>query len=431
VSHLVLLHTNDIHGRIDALARVATLVEQIRAEERDATVLYADVGDVEETTTRLSNLTKGVAMHSLLSAAGCDVACVGNAAWLRYGPQVLAEQARAARYPLLLANLRPVPGTTETAIVAGVGFIGITDPFRSFLESGLDYGLEALDEVGVVERCARELRAAGAELVVCLSHLGLNAFPGGEAPPFSDRDLASALQGVVDVVLGGHTHDLLPDGEWVGNVLVAQAGEYGRHLGRVDVRDGAITATVLPVAEDLPRHPAVLAAAGEAEAALEAGLDEVVARLEHPLDARWIAELLRERLGAEIGLVISGNVLDRALPAGPLRRRDLWETCHTTANPGLAEVTGSQLRHMIARGADPEFERATPRILRGRPRGRLEVVGAPADIDPTRTYRVAATDYELERYGGLIDAEWNLRIAYDFPTIVREAIEEALARRAP
>ena len=113
-----LLHTNDIHGRIEGLARVATLVERVR-EETSHRVIYVDAGDVEEATTRLSNLTKGVAMHRLLSAAGCEVAVVGNATWLRYGPQVIAEQARAASYPLLLANLAPVEGVQATALVDG------------------------------------------------------------------------------------------------------------------------------------------------------------------------------------------------------------------------------------------------------------------------------------------------------------------------
>ena len=49
-------------------------------------------------------------MHRLLSAAGCSDAAVGNAAWLRYGPHVLADHAAAASYPLLLANLRSVEG---------------------------------------------------------------------------------------------------------------------------------------------------------------------------------------------------------------------------------------------------------------------------------------------------------------------------------
>jgi len=41
---------------------------------------------------------------------------------------------------------------------------------------------------------------------------------------------------------------------------------------------------------------------------------------------------------------------------------------------------------------------------------------------------VAATDWELDSYGGYALAEWGLRLRYDFPTIVREAIEEDLRR---
>jgi hypothetical protein len=41
---------------------------------------------------------------------------------------------------------------------------------------------------------------------------------------------------------------------------------------------------------------------------------------------------------------------------------------------------------------------------------------------------VAATDYELEAYGGLVDGDWKLSVRYEFPTIVREAIEEHLRR---
>jgi len=117
---LTLLHTNDIHGRVDGLARIAALVERIR-EETPHRVIYVDAGDVEETTTRLSNLTKGVAMHRLLSASGCEAAAVGNAVWLRYGPQAVPAEASAASYPLLLANLEPVEGVRKTALIAQFG----------------------------------------------------------------------------------------------------------------------------------------------------------------------------------------------------------------------------------------------------------------------------------------------------------------------
>lgn len=420
---LTLLHTNDLHGRTGQLARVATLVERIR-EESDHPVVYVDAGDVEETTNRLSNLTRGVAMTELLAAAGCEAACVGNAVWLRYGPGVVAEEAAVAGFPLLLANLAPVEGVRPAALVGGIGFVGLTDAFRDFLEA-LDYGVHPLDEVEVVRRHARELREQGAELVVVLSHLGLDAMRDRRGPRVSDRQLAAALQGEIDLIVGGHSHDLLPEGEWLGDVLAVQAGAYGEHLGRVEIDGPERRASLIPVTADVPPHARVLEAAARAEAALESSLDEVLAELDRPLDPQWIAEALRRRLDADVALVTAGAALDRDLPAGPLRRRELWKACHSTGNPGVAELTGSQLLEAIGRGDDPAFQETTAGPLRGKPRGRLHVAGADA-IDPARVYRVAGTDWELEPYGGMVDESWGAKVRYDFPTTLREAIEEHL-----
>ena len=424
---VTILHTNDIHGRVEGLAQVATLVERIRAETPHR-VIYVDAGDVEETTSRLSNLTKGVAMHRLLSAAGCEVSVVGNAVWLRYGPHVIPDQARAASYPLLLANLSPVDGVQPTTLIDGVGFVGVTDPFHSFLDGGV-YGIEAADEVETVRRWARELRAQGAALVVCLSHLGY-AIEAESYPSALDPELAAQVQGDVDLIIGAHTHHLLPAGDRVGSVTIAQAGCFAEHLGRIDVIDREIRASTLEIGEDVPPHPAVLAEVTAAEADLDASLDEVIADLEEPLDAQWIAEMLRERMTAELGLATSAAVLDEPLPAGSLRRRELWEVCHSTANPAVVELTGAQLSHMIERGNDARFQQTTDHPLRGKPRGPLHVAGDASSLDPDRVYVVAATDYELERYGRLVEDDWRLSIRYDFPTIIREAVEERLAAEA-
>jgi hypothetical protein len=50
------------------------------------------------------------------------------------------------------------------------------------------------------------------------------------------------------------------------------------------------------------------------------------------------------------------------------------------------------------------------------------------DPDPAREYVVAATDFELERFGDLVPPDWRLDVRYEFPTILREAIEEELTR---
>ena len=249
-------------------------------------------------------------MHRLLSAAGCDAAVAGNGAWLRYGPQVLREHAAAARYPLLVANLRALDGgqlngTRSTTVVeAGplrLGLIGLT---AIMPEHAATFGLITPPVEPLVSQLMGELEAEGAQALIVLSHLGLK----------SDRALAPALAGRVLAILGGHTHDLLPEGEQVDGVWIAQTGHRAGHLGRLDFawHDGRLAVarvSTIPVTDDIPLSPAVMAEARSVEAEGERYLDEVVGFLAEPLDfapdrecgvANLMADVLLERMAAEV-----------------------------------------------------------------------------------------------------------------------------------
>jgi len=310
-------------------------------------------------------------------------------------------------------------------LLGDVGVIGLTASFADFFGGELDWGSAPLPEIETARALARELRAAGASLVVVLSHLGLD---DGYNAGASDRTLARELAGEIDLIVGAHSHDLLPEGEWVGEVLIAQAGCYGDHIGRVEIDGDRMTASVEQVQDDTPLHPAVAAEAELIEPEVRALLDEQIGVLAAPLDGDWIAEMLRVRTDAEVGLVAAGQALRvDHLPAGKLTRGALWDACESPANPGVTTISGEHLAQMIERGNDRAFAAETPRPLRGRKRGRLHVAGLQA-IDLEREYVVAGTDWELEHYGGLVEREWGLKVRYDFPTIMREAIEEHLRR---
>jgi len=453
---LIILHANDVHGRIEGLARIATLVETTRRVHPDCAVLFFDLGDVEDTTNRLSNLTKGVAMHRLLNLAGCDAAVVGNAAILRYGPHIVGEQAADARYPLLLANLResdgsPLPGVRVSATVrAGaltLGLIGVTAPLDEGHASVYEtaFGARVLPAAPLVREVAAALRQDGADAVILLSHLGL---PG-------DRALAAELQGVVPLILGGHTHNLLPEGERVGDVVLAQAGQYAEHLGRVDLTWDGETLTVAdvsvrPVPPSVTPLRAILDEAAVIEGEVERFLADVVGELAEPLDlvhdrecgvGDFMADVLRERTGAELALVTVGQAVTAPLPAGELRRVTLWDACPSPANPAVTTMTGAQLLSIVARGLDPAFARETPRPLRGAPRGLMHLSGAEVrggtllvggePVQPEREYRVGGTDWELEPDGGYVDREWRLPTTLDTSVILREAVEDYLQRHRP
>jgi 2',3'-cyclic-nucleotide 2'-phosphodiesterase (5'-nucleotidase family) len=448
VRRLLIVHTNDIHGRVDGLTRAASVIDRVGAENPDAATLYLDGGDVEETTSRLSNLTKGAAMHRLLHVAGCGAVAVGNGAVLRYGVEVLPELAAAVPYPHLAANLfrdgRPVDGVKPTALLdvdgVRVGLIGLTPTDWPRIYEGI-FGCTRPPAREVVREHAPRLRAEGADIVVVLSHLGLA----------EDRELAAAAGDQFDLIVGSHSHDVLPEGERVGDVTIAQAGEYGEHVGVVEllVGDGRVDVACVRILEvgDAPPHPGVAAEATAIERQLEDSLAEVVGELADELEltddrecgaANFMADVIRERMRAEVGLITSGVAFDATLPAGPLTRRQLYDACSSPGVSGATDLTGTQLRALVAKGLDPEFARDTPRSFRGRARGLLHLSGAEVragellvagkPLDPARTYRVAASDWELDAFGGYADPDWGLQIEYDMPHILREAVEDHLRR---
>ena len=399
------------------MAQIATIVKREKASA-DHPILYLDAGDIEETTNRLSNLTKGTAMHRLFSHTGCDAATVGNACWLRYGTGILADHAHVASYPLLLANFAPVDGPVPSVLLGDVGLFGLTAPHQ-YMVGAVDWGFERLDILEQAVACARDLRARGAELVVLLSHLGLE----DPTEPWDDRRIAPELDGLVDVIVGAHTHDLLPEGEWIGRVLVAQAGDYGGHIGRIEIDGESIAATVEPVPDDTPHDPAIAGEAARIDEEVAVFLAEPLGTIERPLDPAFVAEILRRRMNADVGLFADGLAIG-VVPPGLVTRGALYAASETGANPGVTRMTGEQLLDLLARGNDPDFQAQTPHALRGRRRGTVHVAGGP--IEPGREYVVAGTDYELEPHGGYARAEWGLETASDFPVIVREAIEEHL-----
>ncbi|WP_309570191.1 metallophosphatase [Deinococcus sp.] len=247
---LTILHTNDIHGHLNALARLTTVAraEHAAAEAQGRTVYRWDGGDAIDRRFEPCRLTRGASLPPVLDASGVTLQAVGNDIGLPYGMLVLARVAARAPFPMLAANLRDgtgpvVDGVREFVLLDGpdgtkIGVFGLTDPWDGIYRM---YGLNMPDERELAARLVPELRAAGAGLVVLLSHLGLEG----------DRRMAAAVPGI-DVIVGAHSHDLLPDGEWVGDTLIVQAGNYAEYLGRVDITTDAAgrlvsaTACVLP-----------------------------------------------------------------------------------------------------------------------------------------------------------------------------------------
>jgi 5'-nucleotidase len=251
--HLVILHTNDTHSRIDpfpmdggpfqglgGVARRATLIKRIRA--RHPNVLLLDSGDIFQGTPYF-NFFRGEIEFEAMSAMGYDVATIGNHDFDN-GVEGLAEMMPRASFDFVSANYEVAGSSLEPYVrpwvireLGGVrvGIFGLGITFEGLVLEGLHEGIRDTDPFVAAQRCVSALRAAGCSLVVCLSHLGYRY--RGDQP--SDTLLAQEVDGI-DLVLGGHTHTFMdepdvhvhPDGR---QTLVNQVGWAGMRLGHVDV----------------------------------------------------------------------------------------------------------------------------------------------------------------------------------------------------
>jgi len=444
VTTLEILHWNDVHGRYEGLGRLAARARTIRAEA-DHPVLLLDGGDVEESSVRLSALSHGVAGWRLLGAAGVDAAVLGNGGLLRYGPSVLPRYAAALGSAPLVCDLEldgaaPPGAAGSTLIEAGgitVGVLGTTDFYPQYTDG---FGLTERGRVTAVRSEAVALRRAGAQVVIQLSHCGLDA----------DAALAWNQRGYLDLVVSGHSHDPLPEGRDTGLPTV-HAGCYAQYLGRVLLEVGADGVTVTSmlleeVPDDAPGDPAVLAELAAAERDVAEWMAEPVGRLDRAIGwtddgdsevAALMAEALLDHHPGDVGVVVAAH-MEAGLAAGEVTRGDVYAATSSPGNPATATLTGAELRAMLLRGVSDDYASQTPRTFRGRRFGRLHVVGAVVDgdrvdvgsrpLDDSARYRVSGSDLELSRYGGLLDRDPD-DLVLDASVIFPEVLERFLSSR--
>lgn len=239
------------------LARVATLVKKIRAENPNSVLM--NVGDTYHGGVE-ALYTLGNAVVDPLNALGVDVGVPGN--WdFAYGPNVMRLRyvntltllqknllqatvsipVKKPNFPNIAANMHStiganaggllLPGTLiKTVGGVKVGFIGLTSDIVAQMDSMLAIGLTFTQGEtayrDLINSQAQTLRSQGAQLVMVMSELGVH----------KDYRLADVINaGAVDVLFSAHTHDtIFTPLKSKSGALVVEAGHDG-WLGRMDV----------------------------------------------------------------------------------------------------------------------------------------------------------------------------------------------------
>jgi len=224
------------YGRVGGVDRVATLVNAIRAERGAERVLLLDGGDaLQGSFTALQ--TKGADMVSVLEALGV-AATTGH--WeFTLGAARISElfggvdRAGTAKLAFLAGNVRdtdfedPVFHGVKLFERGGVAVavVGQAFPYTPianprWMVPRWSFGIREWE----LRRSVAAARAAGAQVVVLLSHNGFDV----------DAKLARRVEGI-DVILTAHTHDALPVPVRIGNTLLIASGSHGKFLSRLDI----------------------------------------------------------------------------------------------------------------------------------------------------------------------------------------------------
>jgi 5'-nucleotidase len=252
---LTILHTNDVHSRIEpfpmdggrnegrgGIAKRAALINKIRQEEEN--VLLLDAGDMFQGTPYF-NYFKGELEIKLMSQMGYDAGTIGNHDF-DAGIENLKQQTAAhATFPLINCNydfsdtilhdqVKPYKIFQKGAIKVGV--IGVGIELDGLVVKELYKNTHYLDPIVQANQYAALLKHdEGCHYVICLSHLGYQY----SSNKVSDRVLAERSKNI-NLIIGGHTHTYLDTPALIKNqdqeeVWVTQVGWAGMTLGRLDI----------------------------------------------------------------------------------------------------------------------------------------------------------------------------------------------------
>ncbi|REJ84805.1 MAG: bifunctional metallophosphatase/5'-nucleotidase [Bacteroidetes bacterium] len=250
---LTILHTNDVHSRIDPFpandpkfpgmggaARRAAILKKIRSLEPN--VLLFDAGDIFQGTPYFNQFGGELELR-LMSEMGYDAATIGNHDFDN-GIENLQKQMTHANFSFISSNYNFNDTALEGKILPykvfrrgelTIGVFGLGIELQGLVDTRLYGNTKYNDPLSVANQTAKKLKFdLNCDLVVCLSHLGLR---------YTDKKISDELiaksSNHIDLIIGGHTHTFLDvplnykNAE--GNeVLVAQVGWAGIKLGRVD-----------------------------------------------------------------------------------------------------------------------------------------------------------------------------------------------------
>ena len=227
---LRILHTNDLHSHFENFPKIGRYLKKAQQDKTVDQVLTFDAGDFMDRSHPLTDATYGQANIKLMNSFNYDAITIGNNEGISNSHEVVEHLFDHANFPVVLANLReedesmPHWAVQDKILTTKKGtriaLIGLTAAYPLSYEPNhwhVKMLKDAMDEV--LPKIEGKY-----DVLILLTHVGLNM----------DSFLAHNYP-EIDLIIGGHTHDLLPHGRNVNGVWITQTGKWGHYVGNIHV----------------------------------------------------------------------------------------------------------------------------------------------------------------------------------------------------
>jgi len=460
-ARLTILHTNDMHAaylaskaewldgepEIGGFEALSYYVNDQRQDNPDALLL--DAGDLM-TGSMICDIeyegAKGGALIEMMNIMGYDGMVPGNH---EFDISVTNFKAleEIADFPIICANMKK-----NNILVAdepyhiydvgglNVGVIGITyHTMKGMVSDPNLEGFESFEPQSIVDSLVAEIDPV-TDVIIVLSHMGLQY----------DRKLAGETKGI-DLIVGGHTHDVLREPELVNGVIIVQAGSKCRYLGRIDLTVDADSVVdykgeLIPMlTEGIVPDSQISAMVSGFSSDIEEHYGKVIGKLkdrwetvhgEETVIGDWVTDVLRKKLYTDVAVVNSGAIRKNLGP-GNVTVRDILELLPFNNQIVTFGCSGRQLRSIALQNISYNAEGYIyPLQISGmtytwrHSDSGVEIVdilvnGEPLDMD--RIYNVASLDYVVifnsVRYFGFKVRAY-IETRYRLPDLIMDEIEQ-------
>ncbi len=368
-----IFYINDNHGRIGNMSRIYSAKELYDYQNKNSTAdkLVLAAGDISAgADTKIAK-----AANTYMNALGIEATSDGNHEYDENPPEI-AESKKGAKFKSLGMNLQipkgnPLDGVIEKSFVLEknghkYAIIGLAPPDLherirdndSRKQIGVDDFEKTLKDV---QNAINDYKKQGINKVIVLSHCGLT----------KDKRLAQETSGI-DVIVGGHTHDLLKGVEEGKNLLtsksnepvvITQAGKDGEYFGDLKITWDDEKGTIVKVQNNVTPSSIF-----KRNRVLKGVFDQILGKPEHlgevklatgPTKERLIdpnpnafliMDAVREEFGTDLAIINAGNIRG-FFEQGPLDSRQVFEVVPLKNNMVKLKLTEKELVDALKVGA--------------------------------------------------------------------------------